>query len=465
MKSSLPKVLFPVNGEPLCMGPLRSLLKVCSRVVVVVGHRGAEVKDKILEFSKAEWGEKEITEKILFFTQEPPRGTGDAVRTAVEGLGKNASGSGPFLVVNGDLPLIRSQTLEYFKKVFLDSKIHAACLSVLTPTPKGLGRIVRDETGGFKGIKEERDATPEEKKIREINGGVYLFDGSFLFEQIQNLKNSNDQGEFYLTDMLVRSHGTGIRTQAVLLKKPWDLLGVNTTYELAMVRKISQARLQKKWSEEWGVDFEDPDSTYVSSQTNFEGSCRVGPGTQFVGKNKIQSEVYIQGNCYIENSELHSKSQVKWCSVISESIVGAESSVGPFAHLRPGSKLGRRVKVGNFVELKKTELKDGAKASHLSYLGDAEVGEEANIGCGTITCNYDGFQKHKTYIGKLAFIGSDTQLVAPVRIGDGAYVGSGTTVTQDIPDGALALSRPELTIKAGYALKLTEKLARAKSKK
>lgn len=465
MKSSRPKVLFEINGEPLCMGPLRALMAQCDRVAVVVGHRGAEVKDTLLSFAKTEWGEKSVADKILFFTQEPPRGTGDAVRTALQGLGKNSAAQGPFVVVNGDLPLIRAQTLGRLHKVFLEQKLQAVCMSLKIPNPKGLGRILRDETGVFVGIREDKDASAQEKRIREVNGGVYIFDGHLLFEQVQHLKDSNSQGEFYLTDLVVADRSKGLRTDAYCLPRSWDLMGVNTTYELSFARKLAQARLQKKWSEEWGVDFMDPATTYVSAQTIFEGACRVGPGTVFSGNNRIQAEVDIQGQSFFEGAEIQVGAKILWSSVVRDSLVGPGSSVGPFAHLRPGSKLGKNVKVGNFVELKKTEMGDDSKASHLSYLGDAQVGSEANIGCGTITCNYDGFQKHPTRIGRGAFIGSDSQLVAPVTVGERAYVGSGTTVTQDIPDGALALSRPDLTIKPGYALRLTEKLARTKSNK
>ncbi len=453
MKSETPKVLFEINGQPMCMGPLKALMETCTKVVVVIGYRGAEVKDRIVQEAHKHWDSQTVSQKISFQTQEPPRGTGDAVATALRGL-ESQMNDNIFLVVNGDLPLVRAKTLQ---KLILKAKKEnsdSLCLSMFTSRPQGLGRIIRSEMGHFLGIREEKDATADEKKINEVNGGIYFFRGSFLSANIKNLKTDNKQNEFYLTDLLGKDKNKSARTDCVSLKYPWDLMGVNNTWELAFARKIAQTRLQKKMSEELGVDFKNPDTIRVTSTTTFEGECSVGPGVVFEGVCKIGPRVVIEGQCLIRDSVIHSDAHILWGSVLENSEVGSKSSVGPLAHLRPGSKTESDVKIGNFVELKKTVMKKGSKAAHLSYLGDAEIGEEANIGCGTITCNYDGFGKHKTVVGKGAFIGSDTQLVAPVVVGENAYVASGTTVTEDVPSGALAIARPDMVIKAGYAKKL-----------
>jgi bifunctional UDP-N-acetylglucosamine pyrophosphorylase/glucosamine-1-phosphate N-acetyltransferase len=289
-----------------------------------------------------------------------------------------------------------------------------------------------------------------------------LFEANFLNKEILKLKSNNQQAELYLTDLLGNPSNGDWKSAAVRVKNPWDLMGVNNTYELSLARSVAQMRLQKRLAQDLGVYFRDPASTFVSARAEFQGSADIGAGVQILGKSRVGVGVVLDGMTRIENSQLASGSHILWGCVLSEAEVGPNSSVGPMAHLRPGSVLDSDVKVGNFVELKKTRMKSGSKVSHLSYLGDAEVGRSANIGCGTITCNYDGISKHPTHIGEGAFIGSDTQLIAPVTIGAGAYVASGTTVTKDVPKDALALSRPEMVIKPGYAAKL---LARRKEKK
>ena len=457
MKSESPKVLFQINGECLCWGPLEALLKTCDRVVVVVGYKGEEVKSIISRAVETYMGQEVLQSRIQFCTQDPPQGTGDAVRTALAAVGRSLSQFPEVVVVNGDLPLIRESTIKRLAAYCRERKIQSACLSMMVRQPKGLGRILRDETGIFSGIREEKDAKPFELKIREVNGGVYFFQRELLETEIQNLKSNNSQKEFYLTDLLGNLHVNRVRrSEAVLLKNSYDLMGVNNTWELAGARSIAQARLHKELSE-MGVEVENPMSTFVGRGVKFHGPCYIGPGSYLFGKTEIATGVRIEGNCRIFNTRIDSSSVIEWGSVLEDSIVGVGCKVGPMARLRPGSELEEGVKIGNFVELKKTKMKARSKASHLSYLGDAEVGEESNIGCGTITCNYDGFNKNRTIIGKRAFIGSDSQLVAPVTVGDEAYVGSGTTVTQDVPAGSLALSRSELVIKADYATKLFQK--------
>lgn len=457
MKSEFPKVLFEVNDEPLCVAAFRALAARCDRIIVVVGYRGPDVKQALTDFGREQLGPARFDSQVIFVTQDPPKGTGDAVRRAIESVGKSLNAQEEVFILNGDLPLVRPETLDRLKKAADKRKLSSACLSLLTSKPQGLGRILRDDKGLFTGIREEKDASADEKKIPEVNGGVYYFRASRLIESISRLNSDNAQGEFYLTDLLGNVAGSSERSEAVTLRSPWDLLGVNTTWELASVRKFAQARLQKRLCEDYGVDFQDPATTLVSARTQFTGACTIGPGTVIRGKSRIEMGAYIEGNVFIESSSIGAGAKIHWGSVLREAQVGPRAAIGPMAHLRPGSEMGEGVRIGNFVETKKTKMGAHSKAAHLSYLGDANVGEHANIGCGTITCNYDGFNKYPTSIGARSFVGSDVQLIAPVTIGDDAYVGSGTAVTQDVPSGALALSRAELVIKPGYAKRLADK--------
>ena len=458
MKSDRPKVLFTVNDEPMAVAPYRLLLKNCDMLSVVIGYGGSDVKAALLERAK-DFAEDKAEDKTLFVTQQELKGTGDAVRTALEGFfrsGRKFENGEEVLILNGDLPLIRSQSLDFFIKECRKRNLESACMSFITNKPAGFGRINRDMRGVFTAIREEKDATPEEKKIKEVNSGVYYFKGHVLSQALEKINNKNNQNEFYITDTL--GSQTGYLSDAIICPFKWDLSGVNNNYELTLVRTIAQARLQKHLSEEMGVSFADPLSVFVSARAQFSGPCSLGSNLQILGKTIIGKNVEIVGSSLIQDSILHDGAFVDFSCVIRNSEIEGGARVGPFAHLRPQSYVEEGAKVGNFVELKNTRLGKNVKVNHLSYLGDAQVGEDANIGCGTITCNYDGVLKHKTVIGKGAFIGSDTQLVAPIIIGDEAYVASGTTVTEDVPAGALALSRPELLIKEGYASRLKARL-------
>jgi bifunctional UDP-N-acetylglucosamine pyrophosphorylase/glucosamine-1-phosphate N-acetyltransferase len=462
MKSDNPKVLFTVNDEPMAFAPYKQLLDHCNTVAVVIGYGGSDVKASLLSRASEISGLK-AEEKTVFLTQQELKGTGDAVKTALAGLingGHKIDPTEEVLILNGDLPLIRKETLEYFLKESRVKKSDSACMSFYTINPQGFGRILRDMRGVFSAIREEKEASPDEKKIREVNSGVYYFKVSVLTEALKKINDKNTQQEFYLTDAL--GEKSGYESISIRCPFKWDLSGVNTTYELAVARSIAQARLQKSIAETYGVSFADPLSASVSARCQFEGPCTIGPNVQILGKTKIGKNVQILGSTLIEDMQIGDDVFIDYSCVLRSSKVMNNARIGPFAHLRPESIVGEDVRVGNFVELKKTKLAKGAKVSHLSYLGDAEVGENTNIGCGTITCNYDGANKHKTIIGKNAFIGSDSQLVAPITVGDEAYIASGTTLTEDIPAGALALARAELTIKNDYARRLLGKLKSSK---
>ena len=461
MKSDRPKVLFTVNDEPMAFPAYQVLLELCNPVGVVIGYGGSDVKASLLERAHEVSSLKALgfQEKTVFFTQQELRGTGDAVRTAMQGFlraGHKVNSDEEIIILNGDLPLIRKQTLDYFVTEARKQNLDSACMTFTTMNPAGLGRILRDMRSVFDGIREEKDASASEKKIREVNSGVYYFKASALLSSLEKISDKNQQNEFYLTDTL--GSVSGFKSEAIRCPFKWDLSGVNNAYELSIARSLSQARLQKNLAENLGVSFADPLSSFVSARTQFEGPCVIGPNVQILGRTKIGKDVEVVGSSLIENTEIEDRVIVDFSCVLRSALLKQGSRVGPFAHLRPESVVGEEAKVGNFVELKKTNLGKGAKVNHLAYLGDADIGEETNIGCGTITCNYDGVMKHQTHIGKNAFIGSDTQLIAPISVGDNAYVASGTTLTEDVPAGALALSRAELTLKPDYANRLKERL-------
>jgi bifunctional UDP-N-acetylglucosamine pyrophosphorylase/glucosamine-1-phosphate N-acetyltransferase len=323
------------------------------------------------------------------------------------------------------------------------------------------GRVLRDGAGGVTGIVEARDATTEERAIREINAGLYAFEIAPLLQALAALEPTNAQAEYYLTDVVARIVARGLRVAAVPAEDPREALGVNTFEELAQAhRALVERRLRELMLS--GVAIEDPASTSVSLEAVVEPGARIRPFTLLEGRSRVGRGAVVGPFARLENSIVGEEAQVLDHCVLRDAVVESGAAIGPFAHLRPETRVGRRAKVGNFVELKKTELGEGAKAPHLSYLGDATIGPGANVGAGTITCNYDGVLKHPTAIGAGAFVGSDSTLVAPVRIGEGAYVAAGSTITEDVPDDALALGRARQVTKPGWARARRERLAGAK---
>lgn len=454
MKREEAKVLVDLNGEILCLPSILSMLEVCEKVLIVIGYRGIHVKEAITQSIQHRLGDSQLS-KIQFVTQETQKGTGHALQIACEKINLSQQND-EVIVCNGDVGLMRASSIRELVEVSRSAGVQSSCASMILSNPAGLGRIRRDTQGNFLSIREEKDANHEEKKIQEVNGGLYYFKTSLLSEKLKSLNSQNAQGEFYITDLL--GSDKLIQSKAHLLSSPQDLLGANDFWELAELRRISKERFYKELATQKGVDFIDPNTTYISKSVKIEGKCTIGPMTVIQGNSMIHEGVVIDGNVYLNHVHISKGAKIRWGVVADGAVIGSECKVGPMAHLRPSTILEEKVSIGNFVELKKTTMGRGSKANHLTYLGDTEVGEGSNIGCGTITCNYDGFLKHKTKIGKNAFIGSDTQLVAPVEVGDGAYVASGTTVTEDVPSGALAIARNQLTIKEGYAEKLSKKI-------
>ncbi len=429
MKSSLPKVLHPICGMPMLAYPLRLLktLKI-DPVVCIVGH-GA---DMIRETFADEKG-------LIFALQEPQLGTGHAVMIAA---GPLKGFKGDILILSGDVPLVRKETVKGLKKLHQKSKAAISLVSALLEDPSGYGRIKRNESGAVVGIVEDKDATTEERLIREVNCGIYLVDSEFLKANINKLTNDNAQEEYYLPDLIGMAVEEGLTVKALTIPTAGEARGINNRAELASVASTVRAEINRSLMLS-GVSIIDSAATYIDATVKIGRDTVISPNVHLIGETTIGTGVTIEENVRIKNTYIGAGSTVKCNSVIEDSKVGKNVTVGPFARLRPGNVLKEGARIGNFVEVKNTNIGPGVKAGHLSYLGDADIKSGVNIGAGTITCNYDGKNKFRTVIKEGAFIGSATQLIAPVTVGKGAYIGSGSTITEDVPDGALALSRTE----------------------
>ncbi len=425
MRSSVAKVLHPLLGRPLLSFPIEaSRAAGVGRTAVVVGHQAEEVC-RVLD-----------APDVTFVLQAEQRGTGHAVlcaREALEGF------QGTALVLCGDVPLLRPETLRRLEAAHREAGTLVTVLSMEPPEPGGYGRLVRDASGRLLRIVEEQDASPAEKAVREVNTGTYALEFPWAWGALEALGTRNSQGEYYLTDVVAAAARVG-GAASVLLEDPEEVMGINSRAHLAEAGAALRRRINRAWMEA-GVTLEDPDSTWIEPGVVLAPDVTLGPGCRLQGTTRVAEGARIDQGVVVADSEIGPGAHVKPYCVLAEARLGPGAEVGPFAHLRPGAVLAEGARVGNFVEMKQSVLGRGSKASHLTYLGDTTVGERANIGAGTITCNYDGVQKHRTVIGDRAFIGSNTSLVAPVRVGTGATVGAGSTVTQDVPEGALGIAR------------------------
>ena len=445
MKSKLYKVLHPVCGKPMVGHVLDTVNKVnCERKVVVVGH-GAEAVKSYLGTN---------AEYVL---QEQQLGTGHAVKQTKALLGNE---SGTTVVVCGDTPLVTPETLE---ALFALHETDGAAVTVLTASmnnPHGYGRVIRDAAGHVNKIVEQKDCSPEENLVQEINTGTYCFDNAKLFAALEQVTNQNAQQEYYLTDVIGILVKQGDKATAYMTSDHAESIGVNDRVALSEAESYMRARIARKHML-GGVTLIDPASTYIGADVEIGADTVIYPGTVLSGSTKIGEDCVMGPNTQIEDSIIGSGVTVKQ-SVLTKAEVGNNSSVGPFAYLRPDSILGQDVKIGDFVEIKNASLGDGSKVSHLSYIGDAKVGKNVNVGCGAITVNYDGYNKSITEIGDDAFIGSNVNLIAPITIGKGAYVVAGSTITHPVSENDVAIARQRQENKPGYADKLR---ARAKAKK
>lgn len=432
MKSSLAKVLHPIMGKPMLAYVLDTLQNLGLRkILVVVGHQAEEVQARFASYP------------VDFVVQEPQLGTGHAVQIAAAAMNENFS---TVLVLCGDVPLLQGDTIQQLLQHHRATGAVATVLTVALPDPGSYGRIIKDEQGRVLKIVEARDASPEELSIREINTGIYCFEFSFLMEALTALRPDNDQGEFYLTDVIAVARFRHLPVASLMTADQESFQGINNRVELAAVT----ARVRQHINERHmlaGVTLIDPQTTYIEADVAIGPDTVVFPNCYLQGRTTIGEACLLEPNVKISDSRIGNRVTIKMGTVVSESRVADEVQLGPYAHLRPLSDIGQKARVGNFVETKKTIIHSGAKASHLTYLGDAEVGENVNVGAGTITCNYDGKHKYQTIIEPGAFIGSNSALVAPVTIGAGAYVGAGSVITADVPPHKLAIARGRQVIK------------------
>lgn len=395
-----------------------------NRIIVVYGHGGERVRSSI-DNSKIEWVE-----------QAQRLGTGHAVQQAIPYF--DASEDEKIMVLYGDVPLVSHSTLQGLLRAQKPESM--AILTTTMPDPVGYGRIVRNKHGHVEAIIEEKDADTQIRAIEEINTGILCATSQSLIKWLGQINNNNQQKEYYLTDCVALAVADGKEVEAVICQDKSEVIGVNSCMQLAEVEKIYQQRQRRRLMEN-GVTLRDPGSVYVEGRIETGSDIVIEPGVMFKGNVKIGDDVSIGMNSIIINSEIGSETVIHPNSVIEQSNIGEKCELGPFARVRPDTELASRVKIGNFVEIKKSKIATGSKVNHLSYIGDATIGEATNIGAGTICCNYDGANKHKTVIGNNVFIGSDTQLVAPVKVSDGATIGAGSTITRDVPAGKLTLSR------------------------
>jgi bifunctional UDP-N-acetylglucosamine pyrophosphorylase/glucosamine-1-phosphate N-acetyltransferase len=423
MRSALPKVLHRAAGRPLLSWVLDAARGAgCSRIVVVVGHGAERVRDEV--------GGDDLTWVI----QEEQKGTGHALAQAERAV----DGAALLLVLSGDVPLVTPETLSR-----LVEAAAAGWGSFATATlaePGGLGRVVTDEAGRFSRIVEARDATVEELEIKRVNSGLYALPAPEVFRYLGRLAPSNRQGELYLTDAVGAAAADGKEISLVELADPDEASGVNDRVELARVHRLLLARHARALMVS-GVTILDPERTVVEPSVRVEPDTVIHPGVSLLGNTRVGPGCTIHQGAWLRDTLVGEGVTIEPYSVLDGADVGPGCRVGPFARLRPASRLLPGARVGNFVEVKNAELGAGAKANHLAYLGDATVGEGANVGAGVVTCNYDGEKKHRTVIGRKAFIGSDTMLVAPVEVGDGASTAAGSVITKSVPDGALAVAR------------------------
>jgi len=441
MKSNVAKVLHKLDRRPLIGHVVRTAATLQPRkIYVVVGHQAEQVQAAV----EAESG----NDRLEFLKQIEQRGTGDAVLTAKDALGTAHS---TVLLLSGDVPLVRAETLTRLLETHKNDKAACTILTVRMENPTGYGRVIRDGENGFRKIVEQRDATEEERQIREINSGIYCFDSDKLFAALEQVRPTNSQSEYYLTDVPAILKSNNERVSLFQHADTREVSGINTRAELAEFENLLRRRTIRHLMLESGVTFIDPSHTYVSSDAQIGRDCVIHPGVHIEGNAIIGEGCEIQQGSRLVNSRLGQRVVVKDHCLIVDSTIADDCSVGPFAHLRMGARMDEKSVVGNFVEVKKSTIGRGTKSMHLTYLGDATIGEKTNIGAGTVTCNYDGKHKHQTIIEDNVRIGSDTMLIAPVRVGHGSVTAAGSVVTEDVPANTLVAGVP-----AKIKKKLTE---------
>jgi bifunctional UDP-N-acetylglucosamine pyrophosphorylase/glucosamine-1-phosphate N-acetyltransferase len=453
MKSDTAKVLHKIAGRPMLHWVVTAARAAgAARVVAILGHQHEAVKTAV----DASFGAGAVEIAL----QAEQRGTGHAVQCAMPAIAAEPDDR-IVVILTGDAPLLASERISELVRACAESRAGMALLSTVPDRPMPYGRLVRDASGALERIVEHADATPEQKKITDTNAGFYAIKLGHLRKDLATLRADNAKGELYLTDLVAHAHARG---GAIAIDAPFaEVTGINDRVDLAGVETEARRRINEAWMRA-GVTMVDSRTTYIDADVGPLGKdVWLAPGVVLRGKTSVGDNVRIDTGAVLTDVTVGDDSYIKPYSIISDTTIGERVEVGPFSHCRPGTRIEEDARIGNFVETKKTHVMAGAKANHLAYLGDASIGQKANIGAGTITCNYDGVGKHKTTIEAGAFIGSDSQLVAPVTVGRDAYVGSGTTVTRDVPRGALALTRVKQVNVEGWADRFRE--AQAKRKK
>jgi bifunctional UDP-N-acetylglucosamine pyrophosphorylase / glucosamine-1-phosphate N-acetyltransferase len=436
MKSALAKVLHHAAGQPMIEHVLRASDEVDpTTVTVVIGHQADSVRLWLTSRNN-----------VQCVVQSPQLGTGHALRQAEVVL---SGRTGTVVLLSADVPLLTGATLRRLVETHRSAGAAATVVTAVVERPHGYGRIIRSD-GRIASIVEQRDATPEQQLVNEINSGIYAFDAAPLFESLRGIAAANAQGEYYLTDIVGVYRQRDLPVETLIVGDPREVRGVNNRSELADVSAIMRQKKNQELMAS-GVTIVDPTNTYIDADVVVGSDTVIHPGVVIEGQTRIGSACEIQAYSRITNSELADNVTILNFCVIVGARVAQGAAIGPFAHLRPATDVGRNAKVGNFVELKKTSLGAGSKANHLSYLGDATIGANVNVGAGTITCNYDGERKHETVVEDDAFIGSASQLIAPVRVGRGAYVCAGSSITRDVPPGALGIARGRQDNVEGWA--------------
>jgi len=432
MKSDIPKPLHEAAGKPLCEWAMVAASDLSDeKPVLVIGNGQDLVKDY-------------FGDEVNYALQAKRKGTGHAALMAKEYF---ENSDGLVMIIAGDMPLLTKETLQNVYDAATQEGVAGSLLCAKVDDPTGYGRLITNYEGFAAKIVEEKDASVDEKKINKVNASVYCIKAKILMECLSNLKTDNVQGEYYLTDIISMMSADGNNVVPVLTSAE-ECIGVNDRLQLYDVSLVLYERRRKQLMKN-GVTLIDPESTYVSYDAVIENDVIIYPNVTIEGKTLIKKGCTLYSNCRISNSVIGNRTVVE-NSVILDSVIGDGSQIGPFAYLRPGSNIGNGCRIGDFVEVKNSTIKDGAKVSHLSYIGDGEIGEKSNIGCGVVFVNYDGKEKHKTTVGENCFIGCNTNLISPVNVGDGAYVAAGSTVTDDVPSDSLCIARSKQTIKEGW---------------
>ncbi len=440
MRSARAKVLHEIGGSAMVTRVIRALEAAgAAPIVAVAGYQARDVEAAVRNAA--------ASAQIAIAIQAEPRGTGDAARSGIGATPPDYAGD--VLIAYGDMPMLTAATLSAFIRAHYESGAALSFISVVLDNGGAYGRVLRDADGAALAIVEARDASPAELAVREINTGIYIAHAGFLRAALAGLQPKNAQHEFYLTDIVASARKRGLAVQAWRARDAAEFAGVNTREELASMETVLRDQVNRRLMAA-GVTFVDPASAYISDQAEIAADVIIGPNVQILGRCRVGAETRIEGTAWLKDVEIGERCHIKLGVRAEECRIGADSEIGPFANLRAGTDLEGHNRIGNFVETKKAKIGHGTKASHLSYLGDVTIGRDTNVGCGVITVNYDGYEKHATQIGDRCMIGCDTQLVAPIKVGNDAYVASGTTIIREVSDGALVMSNHPQREKPGW---------------